>query len=284
MAFIGNKTLLEILPESGIITPFYQNNIKNGAYELCLGEQVFQTDTKPRSIQNLTEGKDIYIAPGQFALLMTEEIVSIPQNKIAFISIKASIKFKGLVNVSGFHVDPGFNGRLLFSVYNAGPSTIVLKRGERCFPIWFADVDKEQDYKGKHEHQLTIPKEPVEALSQGDLASPSSLLEKIKEDYKDLNTKIATSDEAQKKRIELLEKEQKAIDYLVKIVLGLAIVLLSKFLLDWIVYNQGINKGLELKQKEIITDSIINKKLLEKKILLQEIDSIERKVNKKTEK
>jgi dCTP deaminase len=47
--------------------------------------------------------------------------------------MKFKIKQRGLVNVSGFHVDPGYSGKLLFSVYNAGPRSIVLTRGEPVF-------------------------------------------------------------------------------------------------------------------------------------------------------
>ena len=64
-----------------------------------------------------------------------------PDTAIAFISIRASIKFKGLINVSGFHVDPGFRGQLRFAVYNAGSSEIDLDQDERVFMIWFADLD-----------------------------------------------------------------------------------------------------------------------------------------------
>jgi dCTP deaminase len=48
----------------------------------------------------------------------------------------------GLINVSGFHVDPGFYGKLIYAVYNAGPSEIHLSRGTEMFLIWFADLDK----------------------------------------------------------------------------------------------------------------------------------------------
>ena len=158
---------------------------------MSLGSQVFQTDSKPRSVKSLTESEEIYIEPGQFALLLTEETVKIPENKLAFISIKAGIKFKGLVNVSGFHVDPGFEGKLLFSVYNAGPSTIPLRRGEKCFPIWFAELanNESQKYTGSHGGQINIPIEPITALSQGELASPNSLSKRI-DDVKHLKTKI----------------------------------------------------------------------------------------------
>jgi dCTP deaminase len=63
----------------------------------------------------------------------------------------------GLVNVSGFHVDPGFRGRLKFSVYNAGSESIILGVGERLFPIWFYELpeENEDEYVGRHqEHHV----------------------------------------------------------------------------------------------------------------------------------
>jgi dCTP deaminase len=274
MSFLGSNSLTQLLKDSGVISPFDEEKIKNGAYELSLGSQVFQTDSKPRVVTNLIKNEKIYIEPGQFALLLTEEYVKIPKDRIAFISIKAGVKFKGLVNVSGFHVDPGFEGNLLFSVYNAGPSTIVLSQGTEYFPIWFAELNETQPYKGVHKAQSKIPDAPVEALSQGDLASPSALLNKIKENYSILETKINTADEAQKNRIGLLERDQKAIDYLVKTALGVVLVIILKFVLDWAIFNTGLTKGVEIKGKEIGVDSTINKLLLEKRKLMLEIDSL----------
>ena len=47
----------------------------------------------------------------------------------------------GLVNVSGFHVDPGWEGPLIFAVFNGGPSPVTVKRLDELFHIWFADLD-----------------------------------------------------------------------------------------------------------------------------------------------
>jgi dCTP deaminase len=57
------------------------------------------------------------------------------------------------VNVSGFHVDPGYSAPLRFAVFNAGPSTIGIKRGEDCFLIWYADLDREDTEHIKSESQ-----------------------------------------------------------------------------------------------------------------------------------
>lgn len=191
MSFIGNDNLhVPLGNDSEVIKPFDSKRIKNGAYELSLGAEVFLTDSEKRSVKHLLDNEMIEIRPGQFALLLTKEYVKIPNNKIAFISIKAGIKFEGLINVSGFHVDPGFEGNLLFSVYNAGPSNIRLSNGTAYFPIWFAEIDqKHQDYTGSHEKQKRIPDRPVNALSQGELASPNVLSKRI-EDNKHLKTKI----------------------------------------------------------------------------------------------
>lgn len=264
MAFIGTTNLAKLLTTSDVIEPFQESRIKNGAYELSLGEQVFLTDSSPREVKEVKEGAKIEIKPGQFALLLTKEYIKVPTNKIAFISIKATVKFKGLINVSGFHVDPGFEGNLLFSVYNAGPSNIVLSSGTAYFPIWFSELNEDQEYKGSHDNQIRIPDGPIEALIQGELASPNSLSKRIDENQKESDRKIG-----------LLEKEGTAKDYLIKTALGILIVLFVKFCFDWLAYENGYKKASELKEREIILDSQINNLLIEKKKLLTEIDSLE---------
>lgn len=129
----------------------------------------------------LIEREQINIPSGQFALLLTEEVISVPLNAIAFISIRAVIKFQGLVNVSGFHVDPGFSGRLTIAVYNSGGRDITLERGERIFLIWLSDLDQvtRDPYKGSRMGQEAISADDVRKL-HGDIASPAVLHSEIK--------------------------------------------------------------------------------------------------------
>jgi dCTP deaminase len=91
--------------------------------------------------QMLAERGPITVPPGQLAFLLTEEKITIPPKVMGFISIKATYKLRGLVNVSGFHVDPGWSGRLIFTVFNAGPATTHLERGLPVFLLWIADLD-----------------------------------------------------------------------------------------------------------------------------------------------
>jgi len=241
MAFLGVKELNELQKAKKIILPFQKDRVKNGAYELSLGQEVYLTDSKTGRVEILNEksNRQIDINPGQFALLLTQEKVKVPNDKIAFISIKASEKLKGLINVSGFHVDPGFNDHLLFSVYNAGPSTIVLNIGQPYFPMWFAEMKTElhdgESYNTDNIHYNKldhIPPRYIEFLKRGELTSPKALYDKIKDVEANLNEKIIKSDEKSDRN-----------DWLHKILIGLMIALCLKFLGDFGAYDRGYKEG-----------------------------------------
>jgi dCTP deaminase len=108
---------------------------------------------------------------------LTEEKVKIPFDAIAFISIKARIKFQGLMNASGFHVDPGYEGRLIFSVFNAGPLPIHLRRGQDCFLIWYANLDRDE----KHEIKKGFTQIDTGMLVPGAIPSFENLDKRLRE-------------------------------------------------------------------------------------------------------
>ena len=186
MAFLVGNSLIKVLKQT-LKKQFDPDRIEQVAYELSLGGQAYLTDAKNKKPEILnSKNKTITINPGQFALLLSEEWLEMPNNVLGFISIKAGIKFKGIVNVSGFHVDPGFKGQLLFSIYNAGPAKITLKKGDPYFLIWFARLsDPIQEgniynkVENKHQNQNDIPTIYLDALKSGDLASPNSLSKRI---------------------------------------------------------------------------------------------------------
>jgi dCTP deaminase len=184
MSFWSSEKLLAEQAHEPLVEPFRPQRVKQGAYELTLGPEYFITADEHGQKQHrkltLADHDHMVIPPGQFALLLTEEIVTIPKGAIGFISIKASLKFQGLVNVSGFHVDPGFSGRLKFAVYNAGSQEITLAKGQELFPLWFSDLDRPtvDFYRGVHQGQNEITAKDVMDIA-GVISSPAQLKREI---------------------------------------------------------------------------------------------------------
>ena len=145
-----------------------EKRFRESSIELSLGEEVFISSQK--SLKRLSKENDtIRIRPGDFALLMTEEWITLSMKWMAFISIKSKHKLSGLINISGFHVDPGFYGKLKFSVYNAGTTDVILRYKDPTFLLFVADVGEGViPNPGEHWGQEHIePKEMMPLLGTG---------------------------------------------------------------------------------------------------------------------
>lgn len=275
MAFLGPTELKKTLSSNLIITDGRGNNLYNedrveeAAYALSLGNEAYRTDNKDRKIEVLDDkSRTIEINPGQFTLLMTDEYVCIPKDKLAFISIKAKQKLKGLINVSGFHVDPGFEGKLLFSVYNAGPSTITLETKKPYFLIWFANLESEanngDEYttKNHHQGQKNIPLDYVDVLKSGEISSPNVLSNKID----NLENKIISVETSKNLKNEKLF-------WIFSTILGLLTTFNIIYWNKSDEYKKGYEMGLKEKsiKEEIKTESNL---YLKDSIYLSKIDSL----------
>lgn len=187
-----------------LIDPFDEAAIDCAAYTLKAGGEIYVSpselkDRTASTIRQLLPSEDSTIPPGQFAFLITAETVRVPNDAIALISIKARIKWRGLVNVSGFHVDPGYQGRLIFAVFNAGPSTIHVKSGEDCFLIWYLSLDQVSE---------SVRTAPGHTQIGADLVAP------ISGEWKSI--------EMLDSRMRKIEKTQASIDTSLKVLLALA--------------------------------------------------------------
>src|SRR3984893_13661938 len=222
--FWSGETLSERL--NSLIDPFLPERVDCAAYTLAIGPEVYvspndQTaDPTTVTVRKLADGEAFTIPPGQFAFLLSEEVVSVPADALAFISIRAKTKFRGLVNVSGFHVDPGYPGQRHFSVFNAGPVPIHLKRGQPIFLIWYASLDRETAFKKDGTVHVGIDTELITGIA-GELQSFAGLSKKIKD-----------LDSALRDRIHAVEKEQTYYRVIGAAALALMIALTVNWLKD----------------------------------------------------
>lgn len=179
--FWSSETLAERLPE--LIEPFDESRIENCAYELSMGDQSYVTssdDNQTKIRVKLGRGVVVNVLPGQLALLVVHEYVTIPNDAVGLLSMKSKFKMSGLVNVSGFHVDPGYEGRLVFAVFNAGSAPIVIKQGEPTFLLWYVSLDTPTSdrYRGSRKGLKDITDEQIMKL-KGPTYNPTALAERV---------------------------------------------------------------------------------------------------------
>lgn len=188
--FLGIQDLIErqkttsifSVPEKeqdDIMSQLESQENKNGIFfDLRLGKEYFLSGEKKPGI--LSDASPwLTIEPGQFALLTTYELLQMPNNLIALISMRNNKKAGGLINISGFHVDPSFDGLLVFSVYNAGPTPIPLKYKEETFMIGFVKTREVQ--MSKKPRQTSLEQKYWNKIIGVLPVSPQSLDTRIKE-------------------------------------------------------------------------------------------------------
>ena len=179
--FWSSETLKRELPR--LIEPYDSTRVIHCSYELSMGNEAWVTHrdhTKTRVKVMLDIDERVNIPAGQFALLLVDEVITIPSNAIGLISMKSKAKMRGLINVSGFHVDPGYKGKLVFGVFNAGSKAITLTQGEPTFLLWYVSLDEPTEgvYCGSRQNVVHITDDQVMSLT-GPTFNPSALAERV---------------------------------------------------------------------------------------------------------
>jgi dCTP deaminase len=181
MSFWGNEKWLLANEGKKIVDGFCDKFLRDGCYRLGVGDHAMVSSTLGENadpMRRLDDKNPLTLQPGQFAHLITEEAVHLPDETIGFINVATKTKIRGLVNISGFHVDPLYSGKLIFTVFNAGPTALVIPRGERIFRLWLSD------FSGKGGQSETkfdrIPPEWAERL-HGTYPSPFALANRVSE-------------------------------------------------------------------------------------------------------
>jgi dCTP deaminase len=140
MPFLAKKEIRDRIT-AGLIKKdhFQESFLRQASYDLRLGAEIYIVgEQAPRMLDD--DEPYATLPPGQFAILTCYEEITMPRDLIAFISVRSKFKLEGLVNISGFHVDPTFRGRLRFAVQNVGPTDMRIKYLEPTFTIFFAEL------------------------------------------------------------------------------------------------------------------------------------------------
>lgn len=76
----------------------------------------------------IAEGKAFFLHPGELALAMTLESVTLPANIVGWLDGRSSLARLGLmVHVTAHRIDPGWSGNIVLEFFNSGKLPLALR-------------------------------------------------------------------------------------------------------------------------------------------------------------
>ena len=78
----------------------------------------------------LPEGEAFFLHPGELALAVTFESMTLPNDLVGWLDGRSSLARLGLmVHVTAHRIDPGWHGRIVLEFYNSGKLPLALRPG-----------------------------------------------------------------------------------------------------------------------------------------------------------
>ena len=109
--------------------------LEPASYDLRIGDPLLKGgEAVPIS---LSESGSVIIRAGEFFTFRTHEKLKLTNIISGHLGAKSYFVQRGLILLSGQHVDPGFEGFLLMGGYNASPRDVVVKYLDRICNIEF---------------------------------------------------------------------------------------------------------------------------------------------------
>lgn len=86
----------------------------------------------------VADGEPFYLHPGQLALGVTAEKVTIPDDLVGWLDGRSSLARLGLmVHVTAHRIDPGWDGHIVLEFVNAGKLPLALRPGMKIGALSF---------------------------------------------------------------------------------------------------------------------------------------------------
>src|SRR5712692_2628678 len=103
--------------------------------------------------------KKLTIKPGHQTLAATMETLGLPNNFLGILHLRSSFAREGVI-ASLALVDPGYQGQLTISLYNAGERPVVIKEAERFVQLTLFRLGKpaKRSYSGQYQNSSGIVK------------------------------------------------------------------------------------------------------------------------------
>jgi deoxycytidine triphosphate deaminase len=132
---------------------FQQSALEASSYDIHVGEKGIlggggvELDLR----KNVME-----LCPGAYGGVISRECVTLPENMCARIGSKRALSYEGVILLTGSIVDPGYEGYLLFGLYNASQRKVYIRFNKKICNIVFERLSRPADKTAPSDPNLKV--------------------------------------------------------------------------------------------------------------------------------
>jgi deoxycytidine triphosphate deaminase len=175
-----SEQIVQLEQRLSLIQPFAKGNLAPCSYDFCAGSSYVQAGG---GATDNTSKEPLTLGPGSYAGLISREKVKIPPNMYVMLGPKRKLSYEGIILLSGSVVDPGYEGHLLFVLYNSSGKKRVIYPGKKICVATFFQLDKSVPNPIGPDPSLSagnFPGEFLDSMANMELPSMVEITEKLK--------------------------------------------------------------------------------------------------------
>jgi deoxycytidine triphosphate deaminase len=87
------------------------------------------------------QGTELVVSPGEMVFVMSKETLNLPKNIFSQLSPRRKMTEFGIITLGGLAIDPGYNGKLLFGLYNISSENFKLVPNAKLVGAVFYELE-----------------------------------------------------------------------------------------------------------------------------------------------
>lgn len=161
---LSDLDIREFVDSGDIVICDFSGELEPASYDLRVGKE----GIKEEGVLNIEEKKYIKIPRGAIVVIYTLEEIKLSTKVAARYGLRSHFARKGLILLSGPQIDPGFDGVLTVTLFNAGTSEVILSYMEKFATVEFflLQTPASKRYTGPYQRQTKITSEEIELVTK----------------------------------------------------------------------------------------------------------------------
>jgi len=159
-----------------ILEPFDLKFLEPASYDIRAGRVLIAR----RGIVDLLK-QNVVLLHGDWAEVESLEVMELPVNVAATVGLRSGLTRRGLDWFGGPQIDPGYQGKIYTSVFNASSTPVEITYGMSFATVIFYRLAKDAShtYSGKYQKQMSFPEEDVERMLKMETHTLSDVIQSV---------------------------------------------------------------------------------------------------------